>query len=82
MLESTDDMNGLSLERRMVHSFNSGASTTALTEGISAKLDHIYKAILKGQVIMLDGKALVGSTATRYDNEFGQRRVLAERGAL
>ena len=46
------------------------------------KLDQILNAIKLGQVIMLDGKTLVGSTAVRYDNELGQRRVLAERGAL
>ena len=81
MIDSAEGMNELTLERRMTHSVNS-SPTMALTEGISAKLDHIYKAIVKGQVIMLDGKALVGSTADRYDNELGQRRVLAERGAL
>lgn len=80
MLESTDTLNGVNLERRMVHSFN--ANSAAPTDSISTKLDQIYKAILSGQVIMLDGKTLVGSTADRYDTELGQRRVLAERGAL
>lgn len=81
MLASTDDFNGLTLERRMTHAFDSGSSASPV-DGISSKLDQIYKAILSGQVIMLDGKTLVGSTAVRYDNELGQRRVLAERGAL
>jgi hypothetical protein len=81
MLESTDTLNGVTLERRVAHTFTGGAAANP-AEGLSAKLDQIYKAILKGQVIMLDGKALVGSTAVRYDNELGQRRVLAERGAL
>lgn len=81
MLESTDSLNGLTLERRLTHAFDTEA-TASPTEGISSKLDQIYKAILAGQVIMLDGKALVGSTALRYDNELGQRKVLAERGAL
>lgn len=81
MLESTEGLNGMTLERRVAHTFTGGAAANP-TEGLSAKLDQIYKAILKGQVIMLDGKALVGSTAVRYDNELGQRRVLAERGAL
>lgn len=80
MLASTDTLNGVNLERRMVHSFN--ANSAAPTDSISTKLDQIYKAILSGQVIMLDGKTLVGSTADRYDTELGQRRVLAERGAL
>ena len=79
MLDGVDGINGVSLERRMTHSFNTAASDST---GIGNKLDLIYKAILSGQVIMLDGKTLVGSTADRYDNELGQRRVLAERGAL
>lgn len=81
MIEGAEGFNGMTLERRMVHSFNAGGNSTA-TDGISSKLDRIYQAILSGQVIMLDGKALVGSTANRYDTELGQRRVLAERGAL
>lgn len=81
MLDSTDALNGINLERRMTHTFTPN-SALAQTEGLAAKLDQIYKAILSGQVIMLDGKTLVGSTAVRYDNELGQRRVLAERGAL
>ena len=80
MLESTNGMDGLALERRMVHSFNSNATTPM--DGISTKLDQIYKAIRSGQVIMLDSKILVGSTADRYDTELGQRKVLTERGAL
>ena len=81
MLESTDGLNGLTLERRMVHAFNP-SPTGAPADGIGSKLDQIYKAILAGQTIMLDGKTLVGSTAVRYDTQLGQRRVLAERGAL
>lgn len=81
MVGDTDSLAGINLERRMTHSFNS-ATTASPVDGLSSKLDKIYQAILSGQVIMLDGKALVGSTATRYDTELGQRRVLAERGAL
>ena len=81
MLESTEGLNGMTLERRMTHAFNAGTAG-APTDGIATKLDQIYKAILSGQVIMLDGKTLVGSTAVQYDTQLGQRRVLAERGAL
>lgn len=81
MLDTTEELSGISLERRMVHAFNP-SSTGAPADGIAGKLDQIYKAILAGQVIMLDGKTLVGSTAVRYDAQLGQRRVLAERGAL
>lgn len=80
MLNAASGEGDLTLERRISHSF--GAAATAPVDGIGGKLDKIYNAILSGQVIMLDGKTLVGSTADRYDNELGQRRVLAERGAL
>ncbi len=81
MLNEAEALNGVTLERRMTHAFED-TSVPSQADGISNKLDLIYKAILSGQVIMLDGKTLVGSTADRYDNELGQRRVLAERGAL
>ena len=81
MIDGAESLDGLTLERRMAHTFAPGGQAAA-GDGISSKLDQIYKAILRGQVIMLDGKTLVGSTADRYDTELGQRRVLAERGAL
>lgn len=80
MLDSVGALNGVTVERRLTHSTTGTPAGTA--DSITSKLDLIYKAILNGQVIMLDGKALVGSTADRYDTELGQRRVLAERGAL
>ena len=81
MLDEAGTLNGLTLERKLTHTFDA-PETTAPGEGLSNKLDKIYQAILRGHIIMLDGKTLVGSTAVRYDNELGQRRVLAERGAL
>ena len=81
MLDGTSGFDGVKIERRMVGAVNAGGAATG-SDGVAGKLDQIYKAILAGQVIMLDGKALVGSTALRYDTELGQRRVLAERGAL
>ncbi len=81
MIDGTSGLNGMTIERRMVNSLGTGSATIA-GDGLAGKLDQIYKAILAGQVIMLDGKTLVGSTAIRYDTELGQRRVLAERGAL
>jgi phage-related protein len=80
MLTGAENLNGLALERRVVHTFGGAEANPA--EGLGAKLDQILAAIKRGQVIMLDGKALVGSTAARYDNELGQRRVLTERGAI
>ena len=81
MLDGTEAFNGVNIERRMTHTYNT-APTASPMDGISGKLDRIYQAILDGKVIMLDGKTFVGATAARYDNELGQRRVLAERGAL
>ena len=81
MLDDATGLDGLTIERRMVGAMESN-NVGATADGLSDKLDLIYKALLAGQVIMLDGKTLVGSTAVRYDTELGQRRVLAERGAL
>lgn len=44
-------------------------------------LGEILSAIKAGQVIALDGKALVGGTADNMDSNLGQRRVLVTRGA-
>lgn len=83
LLNEVGQMDGLVLERSISHTYQTGVTTQASSaSNLSNKLDQIYQAIRKGQVIMLDGKTLVGSTATRYDNELGQRRVLAERGAI
>ena len=82
MLTAASGDGDITLERRVNHTFGNAAPATVPTDGIANKLDRIYEAIRRGQVIMLDGKALVGSTADRYDTELGQRRVLAERGAL
>ena len=81
MIDGASGFDGMTLERKMVHAMDASSATSSM-DGLSGKLDQIYKALLAGQVIMLDGKTLVGSTATRYDTELGQRRVLAERGAL
>lgn len=80
MVDGAIGLDGVTLERRMT--YNNTPEATSTADGIAAKLDRIYQAILAGQVIMLDGKKLIGSTATGYDTELGQRRILAERGAL
>ena len=82
MLTAASGEGDISLERRINNTFGANEPVDAFADGLASKLDKIYTAILSGQVIMLDGKTLVGSTAARYDNELGQRRVLAERGAL
>lgn len=81
MLTTASGEGDLTLERRIQHSFSATAPTST-ADSLGPKLDRIYQAILSGQIIMLDGKTLVGSTAAGYDNELGQRRILTERGAL
>jgi hypothetical protein len=83
LVHDAGHVDGLTIDRQVTQSYTANAAATAAQSStVLSKLDLIYKAILSGQVIMLDGKTLVGSTADRYDNELGQRRVLAERGAL
>lgn len=83
MLNEASGVDGLAIERRINHTYSADAqAATAQSASMLGKLDQIYKAIRSGQTILLDGKTLVGSTAERYDNEFGRRRVLVERGAL
>lgn len=45
-------------------------------------LEQILTAIRKGQVLLLDGDALVGATANRMDNALGRRRDLTAKGAI
>ena len=76
-------LNGLALERGLQQRTTAAqAAAAAPGAGMLAKLDAILAAIERGQVITLDGKALVGATAAGYDNTLGQRRALAVRGAL
>ena len=82
LLDEAGSMNGLTLERQLKNTFTAPTPVTAAESGMMAKLDSILAAIEKGQVIMLNGKALVGGTAREMDGALGQRRLLAERGAL
>jgi hypothetical protein len=83
VLGVAEDANGLSIERsaRQVGAQALGANALAGAD-VLAKLDGILRAIERGQVLTIDGTALVGSTATKYDAKLGQRRALAARGAL
>lgn len=56
--------------------------TTSFDASMMDKLDKILHAIESGQVLTLDGKALIGRTANQYDRTLGQRRILIERGAV
>ena len=80
MLDEAGQLNGLTLERRLTHTFNTGAPTEGAT--VASKLDQILKAIERGQILTIDGNALVGATANSMNNALGQRRILAERGAV
>lgn len=77
-------MDGLSLERDLqTRTVKRALSvTTAADSTMLGKLDKILTAIEKGQVLTLDGKALVGGTVNAYDAALGQRRMLAARGAI
>lgn len=57
------------------------ASSQLATASTGPMLERILSAIEKGQVIVLDGDAIVGATADRMDNALGLRRILATRGA-
>jgi len=84
VLSSAQEINGFSIESNLRNrSVQMAAEVTAKSDSaMLAKLDRILSAIEAGQVITLDSKKLVGSTAAAYDNALGQRRMLAARGAI
>jgi phage-related protein len=82
MLGEAESLNGLTLERRLQHTFATPASVSAVESGMLEKLDKILEAVKQGQLIALDGDKLVGGTVGRTDAALGQRRVLAARGAV
>jgi hypothetical protein len=82
MLAQENALNGLTLERKLNTTFAADTAVGTSGLGLMDKLDRILAAIERGQIITLDGEALVGSTLNSYDNKLGQRRALATRGAL
>lgn len=48
----------------------------------SPMLERILHTLEQGQVLILDGDALVGATANRMDTALGRRRDLAAKGAI
>ena len=58
------------------------AGQQAMAVANGPMLEKILTAIEKGQIITLDGDALVGATANKMDNALGRRRALASRGAI
>ena len=82
LLNEAEGLNGLALERSINHTFGAPDTVTAAETGMLGKLDKILAAIERGQVLLLDGKALVGATADMTDNALGRRRALVARGAV
>lgn len=83
MLDAAGGVDGLTIERRITHSYRMDAATTAAqTSSLAGKLDQILEAIKRGQILTIDSNALVGATVNTMNNALGQRRVLAERGAI
>ena len=82
MLDEANNMNGLALERNINHNFATPAAAPAIDGGLLTKLDNILAAIERGQVIALDGKAIVGHTVNQMDSALGRRRALTVRGAI
>lgn len=81
ILNEADELNGLTLERQLRNTFE-GPGTVGQETGVLVALDKILAAIERGQIIAIDGEALVGATADRFDRALGQRRALVARGAL
>lgn len=82
ILGEAGELNGLTLERRLQHTFGAPDSVSAAESGMLSRLDKILAAIERGQILTIDGSALVGATAGHMDSALGQRRALAARGAV
>ena len=83
VLDGVGLVDGAAIERNVVHTYSvSAAANASQNAGLLGKLDAILKAIEDGQVLVLDGDAVVGGTANKMNNVLGQRRVLAGRSAL
>mgnify|MGYP003295139294 FL=1 len=76
------EVGGIQLERRLTQTAAATVPTISLGGGVAEKLDRILVAIQEGKILTIDGNALVGATAGRFDSTLGQRRALAARGAL
>ena len=72
---------GIQLERQLSAPAVSTVAAATTGSGLGDKLDRILAAIERGQILTIDGAALVGATADRYDAALGQQRILAARGA-
>jgi hypothetical protein len=82
VMDEADAIDGLTLERNLRASVQAAPAVSEMDGGLMSKLDAILDAIRAGQILTIDGKRLVGGTYTQMDGALGQRRILAERGAL
>jgi hypothetical protein len=82
ILGEADNFNGLTLARKLEHTFAAPSGPSVAESGMLDKLDRILSAIERGQILTIDGNTWVGGTVGRYDSALGQRRELVARGAL
>ena len=83
VLDAAGTVDGVAIERQISHNYSfSSAAEVAQNSGLLTKLDQILKAIESGHIIAIDGDAWVGATANKMNSALGQRRILAERGAV
>lgn len=83
MTDEVGGVDGLAIERQINHSYRADAAAAAMqSTDMLSKLDQILEAIKRGQILTINGEALVGATANAMNSALGQRRVLAERGAV
>ena len=82
VIDAAGQMDGLAIERRVAHTFAAPATVQMDNVSMAGKLDQILKAIERGQILVLDGKKIVGATANMTDSALGQRRALVARGAM
>lgn len=82
MIDAAGGLGGIQFERQLNQTATQNVAAASPASGLSEKLDRILASIERGQVLTIDGAALVGATADRYDATLGKRRALAARGAV
>ena len=83
IISAAGQVDGVAIERHVQNSYSlNAAAASAQNAGLLGKLDKILAAIERGQILTIDGNALVGATANTMNSALGQRRVLAGRGAV
>jgi phage-related protein len=76
-----DDTDPTALERSITSQFGGNIVQTVIFDpALLSRLDSILDAVERGQVLVLDGDAVVGGTADRMNEALGEMEALAERG--